>query len=50
MIVWDASALQPILEEAGGTFTDWKGVPTIHSGEGIGSNGLVLREVLKLVS
>jgi len=50
MSVWDAAALQPILEEAGGTFTDWKGTPTIHSGEGIGSNGLVLREVLDLVA
>jgi histidinol-phosphatase len=49
MSVWDAAALQPILEEAGGTFTDWKGVPTIHSGEGIGSNGLVLPEVLGLI-
>ena len=25
MKVWDAAALQPILEEAGGTFTDWSG-------------------------
>lgn len=46
MNVWDAAALQPILEEAGGTFTDWQGRPTIHSGEGIATNGLVLDEVL----
>ena len=44
--VWDAAPLQPILEEAGGTFTDWKGTPTIYHGEGIGSNGRVLDEVL----
>jgi len=46
MNLWDAAALQPILEEAGGTFTDWQGNPTIHAGESIGTNGLVLEEVL----
>jgi len=46
MAIWDAAALQPVLEEAGGTFTDWKGEPTIHGGEGIGTNGAVLTEVL----
>ncbi len=49
MALWDAAALQPILEEAGGTFTDWQGRPTIHAGEGIATNGLVLEEVLQLV-
>ncbi|MFN0021030.1 MAG: inositol monophosphatase family protein [Pirellulaceae bacterium] len=44
--VWDAAAVQPIVEEAGGTFTDWKGNPTIHAGEAIATNGLVLAEVL----
>lgn len=48
MNVWDAAAVQPILVEAGGTFTDWKGDSTIHGGEGIGSNGLVLAEVLAI--
>ncbi len=48
MNVWDAAALQPILEEAGGTFTDWQGRPTIHSGEGIATNGLILEEVLAI--
>ncbi len=46
MAVWDAAALQPILTEAGGTFTDWRGASTIYSGEGIATNGLVLDEVL----
>jgi histidinol phosphatase-like enzyme (inositol monophosphatase family) len=49
MNVWDAAAVQPIVEEAGGTFTDWDGKPTIHAGESIGTNGLVLNEVLALV-
>ncbi|HEY2882113.1 MAG TPA: histidinol-phosphatase, partial [Pirellulales bacterium] len=50
MSVWDAAALLPILQEAGGTFTDWQGRPTIHSGEGVATNGLVLDEVLQIVS
>ena len=47
MNIWDAAALQPVLEEAGGTFTDWRGEPTIHSGEGVATNGAVLQEVLQ---
>jgi fructose-1,6-bisphosphatase/inositol monophosphatase family enzyme len=39
----------PILEEAGGTFTDWQGRRTIHSGQAIATNGLVLDEVLAIV-
>jgi histidinol phosphatase-like enzyme (inositol monophosphatase family) len=46
--VWDAAAVQPILEEAGGVFTDWRGRPTIHAGEAIGSNGHVQEEVLAI--
>lgn len=48
MHVWDAAALQPILEEAGGRFTDWQGRPTIYSGEAVGSNGLVHDEALAI--
>ena len=48
MRVWDAAALQPILEEAGGTFTDWQGNRTIYHGEGIGTNRRVLEEVLAI--
>ncbi len=48
MSVWDAAALQPILEEAGGAFTDWQGEPTIHSGEGVGCNRAVLQQVLAI--
>ena len=49
MAIWDAAALLPILEEAGGTFTDWQGRRTIQSGEGIATNGLILSEVLEIV-
>ncbi len=48
MNVWDAAALQPIIEEAGGTFTDWNGESTIHHGEGIATNGHVLEQVLAI--
>ncbi len=48
MNVWDCAAVQPIVEEAGGTFTDWQGTPTIHAGESIATNGLVLEEVLAI--
>jgi histidinol phosphatase-like enzyme (inositol monophosphatase family) len=48
MNLWDAAAIQPILEEAGGAFTDWRGQPTIYGGEGIGANRLVLEEVLAI--
>jgi len=50
MSVWDAAALQPILEAAGGTFTDWRGRPTIHAGEGIATNGLLQAETLQIVA
>jgi histidinol phosphatase-like enzyme (inositol monophosphatase family) len=46
--LWDAAPLQPIIEEAGGHFTDWKGNPTIHAREAIATNGRVSREVLAI--
>jgi histidinol phosphatase-like enzyme (inositol monophosphatase family) len=46
---WDCAPLLPILAEAGGTFTDWKGVATIHGGDAISTNGKVLDEVLRVV-
>jgi histidinol-phosphatase len=48
MHVWDAAALQPILEEAGGTFTDWQGEPSIYTGNAVATNGKVAAEVLGL--
>jgi histidinol-phosphatase len=48
MNVWDAAAVQPIVEEAGGTFTDWQGNPTIHAGEAVATNRVVLDEVLRI--
>lgn len=45
---WDVAAVKPILEEAGGSFTDWRGNRTIYAGEGIGTNGHILDEVIAL--
>jgi histidinol-phosphatase len=50
MFLWDCAALQPIVEEAGGTFTDWNGKPTIYGSEAIGTNSQVLHEVLSLLT
>ena len=38
MHLWDACAVAPIIDEAGGRFTDWRGRPTIRSGEGVATN------------
>ena len=47
--VWDAAAVQPIIQEAGGRFSDWSGVNRIDAGEAIGTNGLLHEELLKLI-
>ena len=47
--VWDAAAVQPIVTEAGGTFTDWQGKPSIYAGEAIATNGHVLQQVLATI-
>jgi histidinol-phosphatase len=38
MAPWDAAALQPIIEEAGGVFTDWRGRRTAFGGDTIATN------------
>lgn len=50
MNVWDAAALYPIVSEAGGTYSDWRGTPGIEGGEGISANALVRDELLALLS
>jgi histidinol phosphatase-like enzyme (inositol monophosphatase family) len=50
MNLWDAAAVLPIIQEAGGKFTDWRGNQTIAGGEGIATNGLVHDEVLRLLA
>ncbi|HEX6043796.1 MAG TPA: histidinol-phosphatase [Pyrinomonadaceae bacterium] len=50
MNLWDCAALLPIVEEAGGTFTDWRGVRTAAGNNSIATNGLLFDEVMGLVS
>ena len=50
MAVWDCAALQPILEEAGGSFTDWNGNATIAGGEAISTNGALFDDVMRNVA
>jgi len=50
MNIWDCAALLPVVTEAGGTFTDWKGQTTIEGGNAIATNGLLFDEVMAVVS
>ena len=43
---WDAAAVEVVVAEAGGRFSDWHGRPRIDSGDGLATNGLVHAEVL----
>lgn len=43
---WDAAALVPIITEAGGSFVDWMGQPSIWSGNGISINRGLATEIL----
>ena len=47
--VWDGAALLPVITEAGGAFTDWKGRTTAFGGDAIATNSLladVVRQIL----
>jgi histidinol-phosphatase len=46
---WDGAAFMPIITEAGGEFTDWRGRPTAFGGDAIATNGKlggIVREIL----
>jgi histidinol phosphatase-like enzyme (inositol monophosphatase family) len=45
--LWDAAPLQPVIEEAGGHFSDWNGTATIRAGEALATNGRLTSDVLK---
>jgi histidinol-phosphatase len=47
---WDVAATKVLVEEAGGTFTDWKGTPTIHTPDCLASNGKLHAEVLQILN
>jgi histidinol phosphatase-like enzyme (inositol monophosphatase family) len=46
---WDAAALQPIIEEAGGVFTDWTGTRTSFGGNAIATNAALATQVRELL-
>jgi histidinol-phosphatase len=48
--LWDLAALQIIVEEAGGAFTDLSGTPRPDCGSAVCTNGLLHSEVLDLLS
>ena len=50
MNVWDCAALLPVVEEAGGRFTDWRGRRTIRGGEALATNQALHAEVLRLLA
>jgi len=46
---WDGAAFMPIITEAGGAFTDWRGRATPFGGDAIATNaklGAIVREIL----
>ena len=49
MAAWDAAALQPIIEEAGGVFTDWTGARTAFGGSVIATNAQLAAEARALL-
>ena len=48
--VWDAAAVQPIIEEAGGRFSDWNGDSKIDTGDAVGSNGKFHDQILHILN
>ena len=47
---WDIAPMAVILPEAGGTFTDFTGVPCYRSGTGLATNGSLHEAVLEIVA
>ncbi|MFO7892422.1 MAG: inositol monophosphatase family protein [Longimicrobiales bacterium] len=48
--IWDAAAVRPVIEEAGGVFTDWAGAARHTSGHVIATNVALGDEVRELVA
>jgi histidinol-phosphatase len=46
---WDLAAIKILIEEAGGTFTDFDGKPTIYSGSALATNGRLHEAALSLL-
>lgn len=48
--IWDIAAPAILVEEAGGKFTDFKGKFSLTSGEAVATNGILHRDILKLLN
>jgi histidinol-phosphatase len=48
--IWDVAAIKPIVEEAGGQFSDWDGQLTIHRPDVLASNGILHNEILRILA
>lgn len=46
--IWDAAALLPVVQEAGGIFSDIHGKETIHTGNGYSTTRILFPEVKKI--
>lgn len=46
---WDAAAVQPLVEEAGGIFTDWHGRRTAFGGSAIATNAALAEQVRRVL-
>jgi fructose-1,6-bisphosphatase/inositol monophosphatase family enzyme len=46
---WDAVAVLPIIEEAGGRFCDWSGERRIESGQAVASNLDLMPSILEIL-
>lgn len=49
MAIWDSAALKPVIEEAGGVYTDWSGRPTIHGDDALAGNPRLHAAVLGMM-
>ena len=49
MSVWDSAALRPIVEEAGGVFSDWHGNATHTGGSAVSTNTALAKEIRSLL-
>jgi histidinol-phosphatase len=47
---WDCAALVPIVQEAGGRFTDWQGRAVIDGGDAVSTNGVLHDVVLSALA
>ncbi len=47
---WDTAAAKVIVEEAGGRFTDFSGIPTVYTGSTVATNGKLHEPLLALLA